>query len=42
MWRRSPRRSVTSIATTARYLDHLSNDQAVAGVAALTLPEVSA
>ena len=29
----------SSIANTARYLDHLSNDQAVA---ALTLPEVSA
>jgi len=29
-----------SIATTARYLDHLTNDQAVAAVAALDLPEV--
>lgn len=32
----------SSIATTARYLDHLTNDQAVDAVAALKLPEVSA
>lgn len=31
-----------SIATTARYLDHLSNDRAVIAVAALDLPEVPA